>query len=137
VRGTVLIIGAGIIGAACARTLSRSGMEATIVDRGKAVGGTLSSGEGTLLVSDRGPGADLELAQYSLRLWHTLGPALESEMGQGFPSIGFEAKGGAVVALDPQQSEALIRFADGKRRAGVDAQPLSVDDAQRNRSLGS
>lgn len=128
-KGTVIIIGAGIIGAACARTLSRRGMDVTIVDRGAAAGGTSSSGEGNLLVSDKGPGAELELAQYSLRLWRTLGPALEAETGHGFPSIEFERKGGVVAALDPQQSEALGRFADGQRHAGVEAQPLSVDEA--------
>jgi len=128
-KGTVIIIGAGIIGAACARTLSRRGMEVTIVDRGAAAGGASSSGEGNLLVSDKGPGAELELAQYSLRLWRTLGPALEAETGHGFPSIEFERKGGVVAALDLQQSEALGRFADGQRRAGVDAQLLSVREA--------
>ena len=128
-RGRVVIVGAGIIGAACARALSRRGMEVTIVDRGAAAGGTSSSGEGNLLVSDKGPGAELELAQHSLRLWRTLGPVLEAEVGHGFPSIEFEGKGGIVAALDPQQSQALNEFAEGQRRAGVDAQPLSVDEA--------
>jgi glycine/D-amino acid oxidase-like deaminating enzyme len=56
---------------------------------------------------------------------------LEAEIGRGFPSIEFERKGGIVAALDAQQSQALDRFADAQRRAGVDAQPLSVDDALR------
>ena len=128
-RRTVLIIGAGIVGAASARTLSRRGMEVTIVDRGAAAGGTSSSGEGNLLVSDKGPGAELELAQYSLRLWRALVPELEAEAGQDFPSIEFEHKGGVVAALSSRQSEALGLFADGQRRAGVDAQLLSVGEA--------
>jgi glycine/D-amino acid oxidase-like deaminating enzyme len=130
-KGTVIIIGAGIIGAACARTLSRHGMDVTILDRGASAGATSSAGEGNLLVSDKGPGAELELAQYSLRLWRDLGPALEAEIGRGFPSIEFERKGGVVAALGSQQSEALGHFADGQRLAGVDAQLLSVDEALR------
>ena len=127
--GTVLVIGAGINGAACARTLARRGMDVTIVDRGSAVGGTSSSGEGNLLVSDKSPGAELKLTQYSLELWRTLGPALEAEIGRGFPSLEFEAKGGLVAARDAHESEALARFADRQRGAGVDAQLLSANEA--------
>jgi glycine/D-amino acid oxidase-like deaminating enzyme len=130
-KGSVIIVGAGIIGAACARALSRRGLDVTIVDSGATAGATSSSGEGNLLVSDKSPGAELELAQHSLRLWRTLAPMLEAEIGRGFPSIEFERKGGIVAALDAQQSQALDRFADAQRRAGVDAQPLSVDDALR------
>lgn len=129
-KGSVIIVGAGIIGAACARALSRRGLDVTIVDAGASAGATSSSGEGNLLVSDKGPGAELELAQHSLRLWRTLAPALESEIGRDFPSVEFERKGGIVAALDAQQSQALDHFADAQRRAGVDAQRLSADEAR-------
>ncbi len=129
-KGSVIIVGAGIIGAACARTLSRRGLDVTIVDAGASAGATSSSGEGNLLVSDKGPGAELELAQHSLRLWRTLAPTLESEIGRDFPSVEFERKGGIVAALDAQQSQALDLFADAQRRAGVDAQRLSADEAR-------
>ncbi len=128
-RGRVVIVGAGIIGAACARTLARRGLDVTIIDRGAAAGGTSSSGEGNLLVSDKAPGAELELAKYSLGLWRTLGPVLAAETGQDFPFLEFECKGGIVAALDPQQSQALDFFAERQRHAGVDAQLLSVDEA--------
>jgi glycine/D-amino acid oxidase-like deaminating enzyme len=65
VHGQVLVVGAGIIGAACARALARRGMDVTVCDRGAAVGGTSSSGEGNLLVSDKAPGDELTLAQYA------------------------------------------------------------------------
>ena len=74
-KGSVIIVGAGIIGAACARTLSRRGLDVTIVDAGASAGATSSSGEGNLLVSDKGPGAELELAQYSLALITTVAHA--------------------------------------------------------------
>jgi glycine/D-amino acid oxidase-like deaminating enzyme len=126
---TVIIIGAGIIGSAIARALSHRGMEVTVVDRGAVAGGTSSSGEGNLLVSDKGPGAELELAQHSLRLWREIALELQDEVGTNFPTIEFEPKGGVVAAFGSVQSEALYRFADAQRRAGVDAQLLSVDDA--------
>ena len=126
---TVVIIGAGIIGSAIARVLSLRGVSVTVIDKGAAAGGTSSSGEGNLLVSDKSPGAELALAQYSLRLWRELAPQLRSEVDGEFPSIEFERKGGVVAAFGQQQSEALGRFADAQRLAGVDAQLLGVDEA--------
>jgi glycine/D-amino acid oxidase-like deaminating enzyme len=125
----VVIIGAGIIGSAIARNLSRHGIDVTVVERGATAGGTSSSGEGNLLVSDKGPGAELELAQYSLRLWRELSSELAEEVGAHFPSIEFEHKGGVVAAFGSSESEALGLFAQSQRRAGVDARPLSVDEA--------
>ncbi len=126
---TVVIIGAGIIGSAIARILSRRGIEVTVFDRGAVAGGTSSSGEGNLLVSDKGPGAELELAQYSLGLWRALASELEEEVGAHFPSMEFEHKGGVVAAFGSSEAEAQGRFADAQRRAGVDARLLSVDEA--------
>ena len=128
-RGKVLIIGAGIIGAACARSLSRRGVDVTIVDRGPAVGATSAAGEGNLLLSDKSPGPELELAKYSLILWRSLSTALEAEIGTAFAAIEFDAKGGVVAATNAEEAEELTRFAEAQRRAGVDARLLSVDEA--------
>ncbi len=125
----VVVIGAGIIGSAVARALSHRGIEVTVVERAAAAGATSSSGEGNLLVSDKGPGAELELAKYSLRLWRELAHTLRDEVGEGFPSIEFEDKGGVVASFGPEQSEALSRFAQAQRQAGIDARPLSTEEA--------
>lgn len=125
----VVIVGAGIIGAACARSLSRRGVDVTVLDRGPAVSGTSAAGEGNLLVSDKAPGAELELAKYSLQLWRSLRSILESETEEEFASIEFDAKGGVVAATSIRESEALTNFADAQRRSGVDAQELSAAEA--------
>jgi photolyase PhrII len=41
--GRVLVIGAGLSGAACARTLFDAGVAVTVIDKGKSVGGRLAS----------------------------------------------------------------------------------------------
>ena len=123
----VLIIGAGIIGAACARTMSRRGIDVTILERGSAVGATSSAGEGNLLVSDKVPGPELALATYSLDLWRRLPAALADEIGN-FTSIEFEAKGGLVVATSAEESAGLAQLAEAQRGAGVEARLLSVDE---------
>ena len=82
----VVIVGAGIVGAACARALARAGARVTVLDRGAAAAATSAHGEGNLLVSDKGPGPELELAKVSLRRWVALADELADELGPRFPS---------------------------------------------------
>ncbi|MPY48878.1 NAD(P)/FAD-dependent oxidoreductase [Streptomyces acidicola] len=125
----VVIVGAGIVGAAVARRLALGGFRVTVLDRGASAGGTSSSGEGNLLVSDKGPGAELDLAVLSGRRWAEFAAELPAELGPGFPDIEFEAKGGLVVATTATGADALLAFADTQRSAGVDARPVTAAEA--------
>jgi D-hydroxyproline dehydrogenase subunit beta len=109
-----VVVGAGMTGAACALYAARAGLDVIVVDRGPVAGGTTGAGEGNLLVSDKEPGPELDLALLSNRLWGEL--ALE--FGE---SIEYEAKGGVVVATSPGGLAALEDFAAGQRAAGVTA----------------
>ena len=53
-----------MVGAACALYASRAGLDVALVDRGPVAGGTTGAGEGNLLVSDKEPGPELELALF-------------------------------------------------------------------------
>ena len=64
-----VVVGAGIVGAACARVLARTGFDVAVVDRGAVAGGTSSCGEGNLLVSDKPPGPELDLALLAMTRW--------------------------------------------------------------------
>ncbi|MFD4477969.1 NAD(P)/FAD-dependent oxidoreductase [Streptomyces sp. NPDC058471] len=119
----VVVVGAGMVGAACALYAARAGLSVVLVDRGPVAGGTTGSGEGNVLVSDKEPGPELELALLSKRLW----TELAAERGVG-ASIEFEAKGGVVVASSGEGLAALAEFAAGQREAGVDAQPVTPSD---------
>jgi glycine/D-amino acid oxidase-like deaminating enzyme len=130
VRGKVIVVGAGIIGSASARSLAVRGLEVTVIDRSAAVGGTSASGEGNLLVSDKAPGDELRLAQYAAGLWPNLLAELDAELGAGFPSLEYELKGGLVVALTSEDSLVLDRFAELQRQAGVRAVRLSSEEAR-------
>ncbi|WP_246037291.1 NAD(P)/FAD-dependent oxidoreductase [Saccharothrix texasensis] len=124
----VVVVGAGIVGAAIARALAREGCAVTVVDRGPAAGGTSAGGEGNLLVSDKEPGAELRLAQRSLASWLRIEDELRDELPEGFPGLELERKGGLVVATTEAGAAALEGFADAQRAAGVRAEP--VDDAR-------
>ncbi|MFI6406889.1 NAD(P)/FAD-dependent oxidoreductase [Streptomyces sp. NPDC050548] len=115
----VVVVGAGVVGAACALYAARAGLDVVIVDRGPVSGGTTGAGEGNLLVSDKEPGPELDLALLSARLW----TQLAEELGE---FIEYEAKGGLVVAATPSGLTALERFAGEQRTAGVVAEPVDA-----------
>ncbi|MEV4382717.1 FAD-binding oxidoreductase [Streptosporangium sp. NPDC049644] len=109
----VVVVGAGVVGAACAYYAARTGLDVVVVDRGAVAGGTTGAGEGNVLVSDKGPGPELDLALLSNRLWRDLaadGPDSGPDSG---PDGGFEfeAKGGLVVAETDEVLEALTGLA--------------------------
>ncbi|MFI1168949.1 NAD(P)/FAD-dependent oxidoreductase [Streptomyces sp. NPDC020801] len=116
----VVVVGAGMVGAACALYASRAGLDVVVVDRGPVAGGTTGAGEGNLLVSDKEPGPELGLALLSLRLWRELA----AELGT---SVEYEPKGGVVVAATPDRLTALERLAAAQRAAGVDAVTVPAD----------
>ncbi|GAB2849630.1 FAD-dependent oxidoreductase [Streptomyces deserti] len=109
-----------MVGAACAFYAARAGLDVTVVDRGPVAGGTTGAGEGNLLVSDKAPGPELELALLSGRLW----AELAEELGK---AVEYDAKGGLVVAATPEALTGLAELAAGQRAAGVEAVDVSAD----------
>ncbi|MEU8249633.1 FAD-binding oxidoreductase [Nonomuraea sp. NPDC048916] len=110
----VIVIGAGVVGAACAHYAARAGLDVTVVDRGPVAGGTTGSGEGNVLVSDKEPGPELDLAVLSARLWRSLAEQPELAEPGGFE---YERKGGLVVAETP---EIRLRLAELAAKQGVE-----------------
>ena len=115
-----MIVGAGVVGAACAYYAGRSGLSVAVVDRGPVAGGTTGAGEGNLLVSDKEPGPELALALLSTRLWRELAAELP-------PEIEYETKGGLVVAADEPGMKSLRAFRAAQGEAGVESTDLPGD----------
>ncbi|WKX73784.1 FAD-binding oxidoreductase [Streptomyces sp. XD-27] len=116
----VIVVGAGVVGAASAYYAARSGLRVTVLDRGPVAGGTTGAGEGNLLVSDKEPGPELELALLSTLMWRELAEELP-------PGIEYEPKGGLVVASDATRMAALRDFAAGQEKAGITAEEVPAD----------
>ncbi|MBJ9897502.1 NAD(P)/FAD-dependent oxidoreductase [Burkholderia cenocepacia] len=72
----VVVIGAGIVGAACAHELAQRGLRGLVVD--DASGGATGAGMGHLVAMDDNA-AELALSHYSIELWR----ALSGEMPDG------------------------------------------------------
>jgi glycine/D-amino acid oxidase-like deaminating enzyme len=115
----VVVIGAGIVGAACAHYLSRAGCSVVVVDEYGVAAGTTGAGEGNILVSDKGPGPELDLALWSNQLWR--------ELGEELGPMELEHKGGLVVAWTDDALGQLLAFADQQRESGVDARTVARD----------
>ncbi|SFI59652.1 NAD(P)/FAD-dependent oxidoreductase [Amycolatopsis sacchari] len=115
----VVVVGAGMVGAACAHFCARAGLRVTVVDRGTVAGGTTSGGEGNVLVSDKEPGPELDLALLSVRLWRELGERFGAE------ALELQPKGGVVVAQSPEAAAGLAKLAAAQRDSGVDARDVT------------
>jgi glycine/D-amino acid oxidase-like deaminating enzyme len=123
-RADVTVVGAGVVGAACAAELARTGLAVCVLDRLGPAAGASSAGEGNLLVSDKMPGPELEFALHSLALWQRF--AERSEV-----SVEFEAKGGLVVAASGESFAALLRLVPEQERLGVRAETVAGEELAR------
>src|SRR3954468_23315470 len=94
-RPSAIVVGAGIVGAACAATLARDGFRVTVLDADIPAGGTTAAGMGHLVAMDDSP-EQLALTSYALTLWRDLVPELPS-------SVELEATGTLWIAEDDQQ----------------------------------
>jgi glycine/D-amino acid oxidase-like deaminating enzyme len=70
-----IVVGAGVVGAACAVALARDGRRVLVLDALFAAGGTTAAGMGHLVVMDDSP-EQLALTGYSCRLWRALAASL-------------------------------------------------------------
>lgn len=122
----VVVLGAGIIGAACARELAEAGLEVIVVDRAFPAGATTAHGEGNLLVSDKSPGPELELAQLSQRLWPAVLERIAERSAQEAGAVEWDVKGGIVVATTEAGARELTEFAAAQEQAGVRSERLDA-----------
>lgn len=120
----VIVIGAGVVGAATALSLTNAGLKVLVLDRGNVAQGTTSAGEGNILVSDKEPSPELDLALRSKNAWFEL----SEEIGGGFE---LEAKGGLVVARSESGLTALHHLSAQQRLAGIDAQDVSGSELRK------
>lgn len=72
-----IVVGAGIVGAACAAALSHDGWRVTVLERAFVASGTTSVGMGHVVAMDDSP-EQLALTAYSSSLWDELSPELDA-----------------------------------------------------------
>ena len=112
----IIIVGAGIVGAACAMECARSGLRTLVLDRGPIGGGTTAAGMGHLVVMDDSE-AQFALTSYSRRLWHELRSELPRE-------VEFDACGTLWVAADAEEMAEALRKKEFYEQRGVRVEVL-------------
>lgn len=112
-----VVIGAGIVGAACAEALARAGLTVLVFDASFAGSGTTAAGMGHLVVMDDSP-AQLALTAYSEQLWTALAPELPRD-------VEHDRCGTLWVAEDDEQLGAVRAKQRIYTEHGVAAETLS------------
>jgi glycine/D-amino acid oxidase-like deaminating enzyme len=90
-----IVIGAGIVGAACAAECAREGLSVAIVEAGIIGGGATAAGMGHLVVMDDSE-AQFALTRYSQQMWDELSDALPRE-------VEYDACGTIWIAADDEE----------------------------------
>jgi D-hydroxyproline dehydrogenase subunit beta len=117
VHPDAVVIGAGIVGAACAEALARDGMKVLVLDTSFAGGGTTAAGMGHLVVMDDSP-PQLSLTAYSNQLW----TSLASELPR---NVEHDACGTLWVAEDEDQFESIRAKQQIYAASGIETETLS------------
>src|ERR1043166_6502519 len=116
-----IIIGAGIVGSACAAECARAGLSVAIVEAGIIGGGATAAGMGHLVVMDDSE-AQFALTRYSQQLWDEVSAELPRE-------VEHDACGTIWIAADDdelREAERKAKFYAGRGVAVemLDAQSL-------------
>ena len=77
----LIVVGAGIVGAACADYASAQGLKVAVVESATIGGGTTAAAMGHLVAVDGAP-AELALAHYSLGLWEAFADLPQAEFSR-------------------------------------------------------
>jgi D-hydroxyproline dehydrogenase subunit beta len=120
----VVIVGAGIVGAACADEFARRGMHVAVVDRDLVGGGATAAGMGHIVTMDDSE-PQFSLTRYSQRLWQKLRPELPTD-------VEYEQCGTIWVAADEEEMIEVRRKRDYYSRREV---PTEVLDSQTLRAF--
>jgi D-hydroxyproline dehydrogenase subunit beta len=128
----VIILGAGIVGAACARECASRGLKTLIIDSGFVGCGATAAGMGHIVVMDDSP-MQLALTRDSQDLWLELAPELPAE-------VEFEQCGTLWVAADEEQMSEVrkkhaVYAAAGVHSEILDSHSLSQAEPQLRRPL--
>lgn len=114
----VILIGAGIVGAACAMEFAQAGMRVGIVERGVIGGDATAAGMGHIVVMDDSP-AQFALTRYSQLLWAELAPTMPA-------NVEYDRYGTLWVAQDEEEMQEVRRKHSYYRSLGV---PVEILDS--------
>lgn len=128
----VVIVGAGIVGAACAWECASRGLRTAVVEANSIGGGATAAGMGHIVVMDDSP-AQLALTHYSQTIWQELSKSLPAD-------VEYESCGTLWVAADDEEMQEVKRKREVYACVGIateilDRQTLAHAEPQLRRPL--
>lgn len=114
----IIIVGAGIVGAACAMECAQAGLKTLVLDRGPAAGGTTAAGMGHIVVMDDSE-AQFALTSYSRKLWMEMRPQFPAE-------VEYDNCGTLWVAADAEEMAEVHRKREFYEQRGVRVKVLDA-----------
>jgi glycine/D-amino acid oxidase-like deaminating enzyme len=115
----VVVVGAGVVGAACAYRLAAAGARVRLCERGHVASGSSGACEGNVLAWDKELERELPLALRSAQLWAELAEALPDD-------FEYDRKGSVVVAEDEAELQAVAERAKVLAGLGVAGEVLDA-----------
>ena len=113
----LIVVGAGIVGAACAERASAEGLNVLIVESGPVGGGVTAASMGHLVTVDSSP-AEMALAAYSQKLWSSL---------HDLPCLEYSRCGTLWVAADASDLAQVPARRARLAALGIASEPVDAD----------
>jgi D-hydroxyproline dehydrogenase subunit beta len=117
-----VVVGAGMVGAACADELARRGLLVSVVDKEDIGSGATGAAMGHVVVMDDSD-AQFALTRYSQQLWQEVRPELPED-------VEYDERGTIWIAADGDDLIEVRRKLDYYGRNGVPAQALDARELQ-------
>jgi glycine oxidase len=130
-RNDLLIVGAGVVGLACAWRAARAGISVAVLERDRVAAGASGVAAGMLAPVGEASWGEEGLLAFnlaSLRRWDDFAAELEADAGAGF---GYRRIGALHVAADRDEAEQLRHRHRVHRRHGLDARWLRPSECRR------
>nr|WP_296765390.1 FAD-binding oxidoreductase [Rhodococcus sp. (in: high G+C Gram-positive bacteria)] len=130
----VVVIGAGIVGAATALALTRAGSRVAVLDRtvpNTAGSGTTAGNLHIQTIHTRRPGQGTAVDVEQLLPLQKSTSTLWNSLAETVPGLGLNRCGGFMVAETEQQVDALVTKHAWEQDAGIPTEVLTGDEARR------
>ncbi len=119
----VIVVGGGIVGAACAYELTLRGASVTLLEAETLAHGATGRNLGFIWLHTRRPGVEVDLAMDTRRRL----PTLAEELGAEF---GLRMNGGLIFYLTDEQGVVYRDFVERRVADGIDMRLLDGDEAR-------
>jgi sarcosine oxidase subunit beta len=123
-----VIIGGGVIGSSIAYYLTEAGLNVAIIEKDDLASGTSSSCDGNILIADKQPGLDTDLAYCSQKLFEDLNKELDRD-------FDYTQRGSIYLIECREEWEIAKKFVDEQKSNGYSMRMMDYDKIHEDEPL--